>query len=60
MNPQAYVTPLESIFSTHGLAIVGGFLVLFALGGRIPALRFLILVVGLIYFLSALNFLPQS
>ena len=60
MNPQAFVAPLEQIWSTHGMVIVGAILVLFALGGRIPAFRFVLLVVGLIYFLSVLNFLPPA
>lgn len=58
MNYDTYVNPLRAVFTTHGVIIVGALLVLYALGGRIPALRFILLVIGLILFVSQLDLLP--
>lgn len=58
MNYDAYVNPLRAVFTVHGVIIAGALLVLYALGGRVPALRFLVLVVGLVLFLSQLDMLP--
>lgn len=58
MDYETYVNPLRAVFTTHGVLIVGAFVVLYALGGRVPALRFILLVIGLVLVLSQLDMLP--